>query len=100
MIRVMDLKLLATTFAAVFLAGLGDKTQLAVLSLSAGTTSRWTVFVGASAALVASSLVAVLVADQLAKRLDARVTQGVAGVMLLAMGAYYVWSAATGKAAG
>ena len=96
----MDLKLLLTTFAAVFLAELGDKTQLAVLSLSAGTKSRWTVFAGASVALVASSLLAVLVADQLAKRIDARITQGVAGVMLLAMGGYYVWSAVTGKPAG
>jgi putative Ca2+/H+ antiporter (TMEM165/GDT1 family) len=96
----MDWKLLATTFAAVFLAELGDKTQVAVLSLAGGTSRRWTVFVGASAALVASSLVAVLLADQLAKRIDPRVTQGVAGALLLAMGGYYVFAAVTGKGAG
>lgn len=95
----MDPKLLLTTFAAVFLAELGDKTQLAVLSLAAGTKSRWTVFAGASAALVASTLLAVIVADQVAKRVDPRWTQGLAGLLLIAMGAFYVWSALHGEAA-
>lgn len=96
----MDWKLLLSTFSAVFLAELGDKTQLAVLSISAGTKSRWTVFLGASAALVASSLVAVLVAGEVAKRVDPRATQGVAGALLVAMGGYYLYGAITGKGGG
>jgi Ca2+/H+ antiporter, TMEM165/GDT1 family len=54
-----------TVFAALFLAELGDKTQLAVVSFTAGGASRWAVFLGASAALIASTALAVLVGDGL-----------------------------------
>lgn len=86
----MDLRVVASTFVAVFLAELGDKTQVAVLTLGAGSTSRWSVFAGAALALACSSLVAILVADQLATRIDVRWTRGIAGVLLVAMGIFYV----------
>lgn len=54
-----------TVFAALFLAELGDKTQLAVISFTAGGMSRWAVFAGASVALIASTGLAVLVGDGL-----------------------------------
>jgi len=56
----MDWKTTVTTFALVFLAELGDKTQLATLSFSAEGKHPLSVFVGASAALVLTSLLAVL----------------------------------------
>ena len=59
----MDWKLLATTFGAVFVAELGDKTQLATLSLSSGKVNRLTVFLGSASALVCTSLIAVLAGD-------------------------------------
>jgi len=53
-------------FAAIFLAELGDKTQLATLSLAAGHRhARWVVFAGASAALVAAAGLACLVGGAL-----------------------------------
>ena len=55
----MNWKVMARTFGLVFVAELGDKTQLATLSLSAGG-SRWAVFAGSSLALVACSALAVL----------------------------------------
>ena len=51
----MDWKLLTSTFALIFLAELGDKTQLATLSLAASGRSRFMVFLGAASALVATS---------------------------------------------
>ena len=54
-----------TVFVALFLAELGDKTQLAVISFTAGGSNRWAVFAGASAALIASSGLAVLVGEAL-----------------------------------
>ncbi len=56
----MDWKTLVTTFGLVFLAELGDKTQLATLSFSAGGKHPLSVFVGASLALVFTSMLAVL----------------------------------------
>jgi len=64
--------LFATTFAAVFVAELGDKTQLAAVALSAAAERPWAVFFGSAAALVLSSALAVGLGALLAKRLDPR----------------------------
>ncbi|HDR15947.1 MAG TPA: TMEM165/GDT1 family protein [Desulfobacteraceae bacterium] len=56
----MDFKILATTFGMIFLAELGDKTQLATLCFAAESDSRISVFIGSAAALVLSSLIGVL----------------------------------------
>ena len=56
----MDYKLMLTTFGLIFLAELGDKTQLATFCLSADTGSRISVFLGAAGALVLSSWIAVV----------------------------------------
>jgi putative Ca2+/H+ antiporter (TMEM165/GDT1 family) len=55
----MDIKTLASTFAVVFLAELGDKTQLATFALASSGRSRLSVLVGAAAALVLTSVLAV-----------------------------------------
>ena len=59
------MKTTVTVFVALFLAELGDKTQLAVVSFVAGGSSRLAVFLGASAALIASTGLAVLVGEAL-----------------------------------
>jgi putative Ca2+/H+ antiporter (TMEM165/GDT1 family) len=56
----MDWKIFATAFLTLFLAELGDKTQLAVITMTADTNSKISVFLGASLALIAVTLIAVL----------------------------------------
>lgn len=89
----MDIRVLLSTFVAVFLAELGDKTQLTVLTLGTDPKTRWMVFAGAALALVTSTLVAVLAAEQIARFVNPRVTQGIAGAILVVLGAIYLISA-------
>lgn len=58
-----------STFITIFLAELGDKTQVATLLMSAQSHQPWVVFGGAAAALVSTSLVGVLLGQWLAKYL-------------------------------
>ena len=78
------MKTTVTVFAALFLAELGDKTQLAVISFVAGGSSRWAVFVGASVALIASTAMAVLVGEALLRVVKPAYLQlGAAGLFLV-----------------
>jgi putative Ca2+/H+ antiporter (TMEM165/GDT1 family) len=86
----MDLKLFLSTFAAVFIAELGDKTQLATLSLSAGTASRWTVFAGAALALCATTAIAVLAGGAVARVVSPLWLQRIAGGVFIALGVIFL----------
>lgn len=74
-------------FSVVFLAELGDKTQLMVMTLSARSKSPHMVFFGAAVALVASSLIAVLAGESLLKHIPIRYLRVVTGGFFLALGA-------------
>ena len=82
----MDWKLLLSTFALVFVAELGDKTQLATLSLAASGKSRLAVFAGASLALVVASGIGVLLGEAVTRLLPPAWIQRAAGVAFVAMG--------------
>jgi Ca2+/H+ antiporter, TMEM165/GDT1 family len=56
----MDWKIFWTAFATLFIAELGDKTQLAVITMTANSSKIWSVFLGASLALVCVTLLGVL----------------------------------------
>ena len=86
----MDWKLLFTTYAAIFLAELGDKTQLATLSLSASGSARWTVFLGSSTALVTTSAIAVLGGELLARAVPPLWIQRAAGVLFVVLGVVFL----------
>jgi putative Ca2+/H+ antiporter (TMEM165/GDT1 family) len=57
----MDVRVLLTTFGVIFLAEMGDKTQLAAMTMAADSKKPWAVFLGASLALAAVSALGVLV---------------------------------------
>lgn len=88
--RGMDWKLFLSTFGAIFLAEMGDKTQLATLSLSANGASRWTVFAGSALALVATSAVAVLLGEAIARVIPPHWFKRAAGVMFLVLGTLFL----------
>ncbi|MBE9154273.1 TMEM165/GDT1 family protein [Cyanobium sp. LEGE 06113] len=75
-----------TTFTTVFLAELGDKTQLAALLLSAQSGRPLQVFLGASLALICSSLVGVLLGRWLARVMPAQQLERLAGGLMVALG--------------
>ncbi|KPQ36280.1 MAG: putative membrane protein [Phormidesmis priestleyi Ana] len=72
-----------STFITIFLAELGDKTQLATLLLSAESQSPLVVFFGAGLALVATSLIGVLLGQWLSKRIPEETLDTCAGILLL-----------------
>lgn len=85
----MDWKLLATIFGSVFVAELGDKTQLAtMLFASKSDVSRWQVFVAASAALVVSTAIGVFAGKFVTEIVSEQVLKYVAGCAFLAIGAW------------
>lgn len=84
----MDWKLVGTTFLAVFVAELGDKTQLATLSFATSGQSRWSVFLGSAAALVATSAIAVVAGEALSRVIPPIVLQRLAGLAFLVIGAW------------
>jgi putative Ca2+/H+ antiporter (TMEM165/GDT1 family) len=83
---VMDWKLLFSTFGAIFLAEIGDKTQLATLSLASARGSRWSVFLGSACALIASSAIAVLAGEALGRVVPAVWMRRAAGALFLVLG--------------
>jgi putative Ca2+/H+ antiporter (TMEM165/GDT1 family) len=90
----MDFKLALTTFATVFLAELGDKTQLATLTFATSTTSRLSVFLGAALALVATSAIAVLAGEGITRLVSPIWLKRIAGVAFVVIGVWVIWSAA------
>lgn len=87
----MDWKLAGTTFLAVFLAELGDKTQLMTLTLAGSSAGKRTVFIGAASGLIASTLLAVLAGDAVARVVPIVWMRRGAGVLFISLGAYFLW---------
>jgi putative Ca2+/H+ antiporter (TMEM165/GDT1 family) len=75
-----------TTFTTVFLAELGDKTQLAALLLSAESGRPVLVFFGASLALISSSLVGVVLGRWLSRVLPPQQLERLAGILMVGLG--------------
>lgn len=85
------MRTLLTTFGLIFLAEMGDKTQLAAITMAAQTRRPWAVFVGASLALVAVSLVGVLLGSLLANYINAEYLRKAAAIAFIVIGVLMLW---------
>ena len=82
----MDLSLLISTFLTVFLAELGDKTQLATVALSGTSERPLAVFLGSSSALVLASLLGAMAGGSIASLIPTEWLQLVAAGGFLIIG--------------
>jgi len=85
------MKVLLTTFGMIFLAEIGDKTQLAVLSFAAQNKPRLAVFLGSAAALVLTSLLAVSFGMGLSRFIPPNYARTGAGVLFVLLGAWMIF---------
>jgi rubrerythrin len=82
----MNLKILLASFFLVFIAELGDKTQLTALAFTTSSRSPWMVFIGTSLALITTSALAVLLGDFLTRVVPVKVLHISSGVLFVLMG--------------
>ena len=86
----MDWSSFVSTFVAIFVAEVGDKTQLATLTFAAGARSRWMVFAASALALVAASALAVLAGEVVGRLVSPAVLRRAAGVVFIVLGLVYL----------
>jgi putative Ca2+/H+ antiporter (TMEM165/GDT1 family) len=90
----MDWKILGVVFVSVFVAEMGDKTQLAtMLFASDKEVGKWTIFFGASLALIAASGIGVLVGGALSQYVSEKYLHYVAGAGFVIIGIWTLWKA-------
>ncbi len=90
----MDWKIFLAIFLSIFVAELGDKTQLATVLFAADKdVSRYTVFLAASAALIIASAIGVLAGSLLSEYINQRFLHYIAGVGFIAIGIFTLYKA-------
>lgn len=85
-ISTMDWKIFASAFITLFLAELGDKTQLAVITMTSSTESKISVFLGASLALVAVTLIGVVFGGVLSQYVPTEWLQRIVAAAFIVIG--------------
>ena len=84
--NLMILTLLFTTFVTVFLAEMGDKTQLTTITLSSTTNKPLAVFIGSSLALISATLLGALAGGSIANLIPAFLLKLLSGIVFLIIG--------------
>ena len=89
----MDWKIFITIFISVFIAELGDKTQLATMLFATDKeVSKYTVFLAASAALIVASAIGVLAGSMFSEYINEKYLHYVAGVGFILIGAFTLYN--------
>ncbi len=87
----MDWQLLSLTFVTVFIAEIGDKSQLAAIALGGSTQHPRAVFFGSVAALLLASLIGVVTGGEIAAFLPTRVLKGFAALGFALLAVRLLW---------
>lgn len=82
----MNLKVLVASFCLIFLAELGDKTQLTALAFSTSSRSPWSVFLGTSLALICTTALAVVCGEALSRWIPVKILHLASAVMFVLVG--------------
>ena len=90
----LNWKLLTLTYCLLFLAEMGDKTQLAVMSLVAQYKAPIPIFLGATLALATVTFVGAAFGHIISRFIPPAYMQGFAGLLFIVMGIIMLWNAA------
>lgn len=88
----MDWNLLGLSFVVVFLAELGDKSQLAAITLSGKCQHPRAIFLGTSSALVFASLLGVLLGEGVGQLLPTQLMKAIAAIGFALLGISFLWA--------
>ncbi len=87
----MDWKVFSTVFIAIFIAELGDKTQLATMLFAADKeVSKFTVFAGAALALIIASAIGVLAGTIISQYISEKHLHYIAGIGFITIGIWFL----------
>ncbi|WP_019498500.1 TMEM165/GDT1 family protein [Pseudanabaena sp. PCC 6802] len=93
LVKTEHFQILTTTFLTVFLAEIGDKTQLTTLTIAASSRSPAIVFLGAALALVTTSFLGVVAGKWLSKKVSPNLLNTMTGLSFLLLAISLVWDA-------
>jgi len=82
----MDFRVMLTTLGVIFLAEMGDKTQLAAMTMAAQTKKPWAVLIGASVALTAVSALGILVGSVMGDYVPLEWVKRIAAIAFIVIG--------------
>jgi len=90
----MDLKVLLSVFTIIFIAELGDKTQLATMLFAANKdANKFTVFIGAPLALILASVIGVLAGSSISEYISEKYLHYIAGLGFVGTGFWTLYKA-------
>jgi putative Ca2+/H+ antiporter (TMEM165/GDT1 family) len=86
-----EFRVFFSTFITIFVAEIGDKTQVTTLLMSAESQAPWIVFCGAGTALILTSLIGVLLGRWLANRVSVEALETATGGILMTIAVLLLW---------
>ena len=89
----LNIRLIFSTFLMIFLAELGDKTQLSIFALAANRKAFFSVFIGATGALILTTLIAAALGSAVGRFIPEKVIKIVAGAVFIGFGALTLYEA-------